>query len=397
MTLFWFLGALLAAGAVAGVARPLWRRRASSAPSREAMNAAVFRDQLRELDADLAAGTLAQADYDRAKQEIERRVLEDFSHVEKRPGPLGGNRLVAYGVVAVPLLALGIYFAVGNPAAIAPGDAAQREIEAMVERLAARLQNNPEDVEGWKMLGRSYSVLGRFPDAVNAYAKAATRAPRDPDILVDLADALAMANGERLAGDLEALIERALAIDPQNLKGLALAGTAAFQRGNFAAAASRWERMLPLVPPDSEDARVIRSNIEEARAKAGLAAAPSGPAAGPAVKLAGTVSLSAKLKGQAAPDDTVFIFARAAEGPRVPLAVLRKKVRDLPVSFSLDDSMAMAPGMTLSAFQRVVVSARVSKAGSATPQAGDLQGASAVVANDATGVKLVIDSVVSAN
>jgi cytochrome c-type biogenesis protein CcmH len=392
MTLFWVLGALLALAAVALVARPLWRRRAASAAvSRDAMNAAVYRDQLHELDADLAAGKLAQADYDRAREEIERRVLEDFPQVmEKGPHTTGGNRLVACGVLAVPLLALGIYFAVGNPAAIAPGDAAQREIEAMVDRLAARLQNNPEDVEGWKMLGRSYGVLGRFPDAVNAYANAATRAPRDPDILVDLADALAMANGERLAGDPEALIERALAIDPQNLKGLALAGTAAFQRGNFAGAAARWERMLPLVPADSEDARVIRGNIEEARAKAG-------PAAGPAVKLAGSVSLSAKLKGQAAPDDTVFIFARAAEGPRVPLAVLRKKVRDLPASFSLDDSMAMAPGMKLSAFPRVVVGARVSKAGSATPQAGDLQGASAVVANDATGVKLVIDSVVSAN
>jgi cytochrome c-type biogenesis protein CcmH len=392
MTLFWVLGALLALAAVALVARPLWRRRAASAAvSRDAMNAAVFRDQLHEIDADLAAGKLAQADYDRAREEIERRVLEDFPQVmEKGPHTTGGNRLVACGVLAVPLLALGIYFAVGNPAAIAPGDAAQREIEAMVDRLAARLQNNPEDVEGWKMLGRSYGVLGRFPDAVNAYANAATRAPRDPDILVDLADALAMANGERLAGDPEALIERALAIDPQNLKGLALAGTAAFQRGNFAGAAARWERMLPLVPADSEDARVIRGNIEEARAKAG-------PAAGPAVKLAGSVSLSAKLKGQAAPDDTVFIFARAAEGPRVPLAVLRKKVRDLPASFSLDDSMAMAPGMKLSAFPRVVVGARVSKAGSATPQAGDLQGASAVVANDATGVKLVIDSVVSAN
>jgi len=392
MTLFWVLGALLALAAVALVARPLWRRRAASAAvSRDAMNAAVFRDQLHEIDADLAAGKLAQADYDRAREEIERRVLEDFPQVmEKGPHTTGGNRLVACGVLAVPLLALGIYFAVGNPAAIAPGDAAQLEIEAMVDRLAARLQNNPEDVEGWKMLGRSYGVLGRFPDAVNAYANAATRAPRDPDILVDLADALAMANGERLAGDPEALIERALAIDPQNLKGLALAGTAAFQRGNFAGAAARWERMLPLVPADSEDARVIRGNIEEARAKAG-------PAAGPAVKLAGSVSLSAKLKGQAAPDDTVFIFARAAEGPRVPLAVLRKKVRDLPASFSLDDSMAMAPGMKLSAFPRVVVGARVSKAGSATPQAGDLQGASAVVANDATGVKLVIDSVVSAN
>jgi cytochrome c-type biogenesis protein CcmH len=383
MTLFWVLGALLAAVAVALVARPLWRRRDTAAPSRSAMNAAVFRDQLQELDADLAAGKLAQADHDRAREELERRVLEDFSSPEEKPAAPGGNRFVASGVFAVPLLALGIYFLVGNPGAMTPQETTQRQIEAMVERLAARLKEQPEDAEGWKMLGRSYGVLGRYREAVDAFARAASRAPRDADVLVDLADALAMANGERLDGEPEALIGRALALDPDNLKGLALAGTAAFQRGDFTGAAARWERMLPLVPPDSEDARVIRGNVAEARARAA-----------PAVKLAGTVTLSPKLKARAAPDDTLFVFARASEGPPLPLAVLRKKVRDLPLSFSLDDSMAMAPVARLSGYPRVVVSARISKSGNAAPQPGDLQGASAVVANDAAGVKVLIDRVV---
>ena len=388
MTLFWAIGAALAAVALGLAARPLWRRRAPGAVSRDAMNAAVYREQLRELDADLAAGAIAQADHDRARDELNRRVIEDVSQPGEWAAP-GGNRLVAYSVLAVPLVALGVYFAVGNPAVIVLEDdaqATQRQIEAMVERLAARLKENPDDVEGWKMLGRSYSVLGRFRDAIDAYTRAAARAPRDADVLVDLADVLAMANGQRLAGDPEKLVERALQIDPKNLKGLALAGTAAFDRGDFARAAALWERMLPLVAADSEDARVVRENVAQARAKAGAA-----------VKLAGTVSLSPKLKGKAAPDDIVFIFARAAEGPRVPLAVLRKQVRDLPVSFSLDDSMAMAPGMNLSGFARVVVGARISKSGGAAPQPGDLQGASAVVANDAAGVKVVIDRVVGAD
>lgn len=394
MILFWVFGALIAVLALVVAARPLWRRRAGPAVSREAMNAAVYRDQLRELDADLASGAIAQADYERARQELERRVLEDFSHQEQAISR-GGNRLVALGLLAVPLLSLGVYLAVGNPRVLTLEQDArvtEQQIEAMVERLAAKLKDNPDDVEGWKMLGRSYGVMGRFPEAVEAYTRAAARAPRDADILVDLADVLAMASGRRLDGDPEKLIERALALDPKNLKGLALAGTAAFNRGDFAGAAARWERMLPLLAPDSEDARIVRENVEQARAKAGGAKPASPPA-----KLAGTVSLSPKLKGRAAPDDTVFIFARAAEGPRVPLAVLRKKVRDLPVSFALDDSMAMAPGMNLSAFPRVVVGARISKAGGATPQAGDLQGASAAVANDATGVKVVIDGVVGAN
>jgi len=388
MTLFWAIGAALAAVALGLAARPLWRRRAPGAVSRDAMNAAVYREQLRELDADLASGAIAQADHARARDELNRRVIEDASQPGERAAP-GGNRLVAYSVLAVPLVALGVYFAVGNPAVIVLEDdaqATQRQIEAMVERLAARLKENPDDVEGWKMLGRSYSVLGRFRDAIDAYTRAAARAPRDADVLVDLADVLAMANGQRLAGDPEKLVERALQIDPKNLKGLALAGTAAFDRGDFARAAALWERMLPLVAADSEDARVVRENVAQARAKAGAA-----------VKLAGTVSLSPKLKGKAAPDDIVFIFARAAEGPRVPLAVLRKQVRDLPVSFSLDDSMAMAPGMNLSGFARVVVGARISKSGGAAPQPGDLQGASAVVANDAAGVKVVIDRVVGAD
>ena len=388
MTLFWAIGAALAAVALGLAARPLWRRRAPGAVSRDAMNAAVYREQLRELDADLASGAIAQADHDRARDELNRRVIEDLSQPGERAAP-GGNRFVAYSVLAVPLVALGVYFAVGNPAVIVLEDdaqATQRQIEAMVERLAARLKENPDDVEGWKMLGRSYSVLGRFRDAIDAYTRAAARAPRDADVLVDLADVLAMANGQRLAGDPEKLVERALQIDPKNLKGLALAGTAAFDRGDFARAAALWERMLPLVAADSEDARVVRENVAQARAKAGAA-----------VKLAGTVSLSPKLKGKAAPDDIVFIFARAAEGPRVPLAVLRKQVRDLPLSFSLDDSMAMAPGMNLSGFARVVVGARISKSGGAAPQPGDLQGASAVVANDAAGVKVVIDRVVGAD
>jgi cytochrome c-type biogenesis protein CcmH len=392
MTLFWVLGALLAAAALALVARPLWRRRAAGGVSRDAMNAAVYRDQVRELDADLASGALAQADFERARQEIERRVLEDFSHVEKIR-EAGGNRFVAYSVLAIPLLALGIYFLVGNPAVISVEETAHatdRQIDAMVERLAAKLKDNPDDGEGWKLLGRSYAALGRFPEAAEAYAKAAARAPRDADVLVDLADVLAMANGQRLEGDPEKLIERALEIDPNNLKGLALSGTAAFSRGDFAGAAARWERMLPLVPAQSEDARIIRDNVAEAKAKGGADSKPASRAA----KLAGSVSLSPKLKGRASPDDSVFIFARAVEGPRVPLAVLRMKVRDLPASFSLDDSMAMAPGARLSGFARVVVGARISKSGTATPQPGDLQGSSAAVANDAAGVKVVIDAVV---
>ena len=385
MILFWAASALLAAVALLLVMRPLLQRRAAARVSRRALNLAVYRDQLRELEADLRAGTLARADYERARRELEARLLEDVENQAGETEPRrGGRAAMIFAGASIPVLALAVYLVVGNPGAIDPQAAhgvTLRQVEGMVERLASRLKDHPDDVEGWKLLGRSYNVLGRFQEAAQAYAKAAARAPRDAQLLADFADALGMAQGQRLAGDPEKLIARALEIDPGNLKALALAGTAAFERKDFKAAAAYWERMLPLVAADSEDARAIRSNVQEARTLASTKA------------LKGTISLSSKLKEKASPGDAVFIFARAAEGPPMPLAVLRRQVRDLPVAFSLDDSMAMAPGLKLSGFPRVVVGARISRSGSATPQPGDLHGTSAPVANDATGVAVVIDSV----
>ena len=392
MILFWAIGGALAALALWLVLRPLLARRERASVSRRAANIAIYRDQVRELDADLAAGKLAQADHERARTELESRMLEDVEATEDAVPRRGGRGVAVLVGVAVPACALAVYVLIGSPNAVdSRADAhalSAGQIEDMVGRLAARLRENPEDADGWKMLGRSYTVLGRFPEAVDAYSKAAVRAPRDAQLLADFADALAMTRGEKLQGEPEQLIRRALEIDPENLKALALAGTVAFDRKDYKAAADTWQRMLPLVPPDSEDARTVRENVEEARKLAG---------AGPVAKhpgLRGTVRLSPKLKGKFAPGDTVFIYARAAEGPAMPLAVLRRSARELPVDFALDDSMAMAPGMSISAHPRVVISARVSRSGNAKPEPGDLRGASKPVANDAKGVDVLIDTLV---
>jgi len=392
MILFWAIGGALAALALLLVLRPLLGRRERGSVSRRAANIAIHRDQLRELDADLGAGKIAPADHERARSELESRLLEDADAAQDAAPRRGGRGVAVLVGLAVPACALAIYVLIGSPNAVdSRADAhalSAGQIEDMVGRLAARLRENPEDADGWKMLGRSYAVLGRFPEAVDAYSKAAVRAPRDAQLLADFADALAMARGQNLQGEPEQLIRRALEIDPQNLKALALAGTVAFERKDFKAAADTWQRMLPLVPPDSEDARTVRENVEEARKLAG---------AGPVAKhpgLRGTVRLSPKLKGKFAPGDTVFIYARAAEGPAMPLAVLRRSARELPVDFALDDSLAMAPGMAISAHPRVVISARVSRSGNAKPEPGDLQGASKPVANDAKGVDVLIDTLV---
>ena len=395
MTAFWLAGAALAAVALVLVLRPFLFRRSAASVSRRDANVSIYRDQLRELDADLKSGLLAPSDYERSRRELEARALQDAARPDSAPAT-PARRALAWGLGAgIPVFALALYMVIGSPGALSPADdmhaVTVQQLGSMVERLAAKLRENPDDVEGWKLLGRSYSVLGRYPESADAYAKAAVRAPRDAQLLADFADVLAMARGQSLEGEPEKLVERALELEPNNLKALALSGTAAYARKDFKRAAAQWEKMLALVPPDSEDARAIRENVQEARSLAGL-----GPAQGPiaAKALKGRVALSAKVKGQASPEDTVFILARAAEGPPMPLAVKRVRVRDLPLEFALDDSMAMAPGMSLSAHPRVVVIARISRSGGPTAQPGDLQGSSGPVANDAQGVSVTIDSVV---
>ncbi len=400
MTAFAVLGALLIAGALLFVVPPLLRRGLRRGATRDAVNVAVYRDQLRELEADLRAGTLAPDQHEKARREIEARLLADVSGGDAPARSPRHARAAALALgLAVPICALAVYVAVGNPRSLAPhadegaaphGLSAQ-QFEALVSRLAARLKDNPEDAEGWMMLGRSYAILGRFPDAARAYSNAAARKPRDAQLLADYADALAMAQG-RLQGEPEKIIARALAIDPQNVKALLLAGTAAFNRNNYAGAARHWERVLDAVPGESEMAQRLRANITEARTLgAGPQAAIPGKKSGRG-QVRGVVKLAPELVAKVAPGDTVFIFARAAEGPRMPLAILRKQGRDLPAEFALDDSMAMSPAAKLSDHPRVVIGARVSKSANATPQAGDLQGLSAPVRVGSDRVSVVIDT-----
>ena len=404
MTVFWSIAALLAAVALAFVLPALLgRRRATGAATPDAANVAIHRDQLKELDADLAAGTLSPEQRDEARREIEQRLLDDVRTGDgTRATPASGRRTAIAVAAAVPIAALLLYFAVGNPAALAPGAATRdghaitrEQIEGMVDRLAERMKENPDDVKGWTMLGRSYAVLDRHTDAAAAYANAVKRSEPDAQLLADYADALAMAQGRNLKGEPERLIAQALKVDPRNVKALLLAGTVAFQDKKFKDAIAFWERILKVVPPDSDIADSVRDSIADARKFAGTAKAPppAKPGAAPvAASVSGTVRLAPGVAVKASPDDTVFIFARPAEGPRMPLAVMRKRVRDLPTAFMLDDSMAMTPAAKLSNHAQVVVGARVSKSGNPAPQTGDLEGLSARVSPGATGIVVVISS-----
>ena len=290
----------------------------------------------------------------------------------------------------------------GKPAPHATG---ADQIAAMTDKLAQRLKEKPDDVEGWSMLARSYSVLGRHADALKAYEKASNLRKDDPTLLADYADSLAVNNNSNLEGEPMKLVDRALRLDPKNLKALYLAGTYAFNKKDYTSAITFWEKLVQVGPPGNVFATQVEPAIAEARNLAGLPpaakpldAAPKPGAATPAAAanatVSGTVTLSAALAKQAQPDDTVFVFARAAEGSRMPLAIMRKQVKDLPITFTLNDSMAMSPATALSTASKVIVGARVSKSGNAVPQPGDLAGQSAPVNVGTSGLKIEIKEAV---
>jgi cytochrome c-type biogenesis protein CcmH len=404
MTGFWILAGLLLLAACAWLARALLRGRARTEIARRRLNIEVYREQMRDLDRELASGALGAEAHAKARSELEARLLEDTAAADLPEAPVRPARAATAVVMAfVALGAVTVYVTVGTPEALdrewmARGGGHQidrEQLEAMVERLAERLQSSPEDPVGWVTLARSYALFGRFRESADAYAQAFSRMQPDAGLLADYADVVAMTQGRRLAGEPEKLIARALELDPIHPKALALAGSAAFERNDFARAVSYWERMLAHLPPDSEDARMVRASIAEARAAGGLAAA-SAPHEGVRVAakggVSGWVSLAPELADKVKPDDAVFIYARAAEGSRMPLAIVRKRAGELPAAFTLDDESAMVAGMGLSQQQKVIIAARVSKSATATAQPGDFEGESTPVRNNASGVKVVIDS-----
>ena len=417
MTVFWLVAALFLAGALVFLLPALWSPRAGSATALGA-NLAVHRDQWAEAERDLANGQISPERLAQVQAEIRRRALEDSEAAE--PAPLRPARRTAWALaLLIPLGSVLTYLQLGRPEAAAPQlrqavtgprhSVTPEQIQQMATALAERLKSEPQDLEGWLMLARSYTVLGRYRDAVTAFSRASQLGPPDAGILADLADVTGMAQGKRLAGEPARLIQQALDVDPRHVKALALAGSVAFEARDYTAARGYWQRLVAVVPAESSMARSIQNNIAEAtqlesggtaarNAPPATLATPSTPPATPdavpaALAVRGQVQISSELASRLAPGDTLFVFARAVQGPRMPLAILRLPAQAGAVSFTLDDSTAMAPELRLSGFAQVVVGARVSRRGSATPQPGDLVGQSEPVAPGATGVQVVIDRV----
>jgi cytochrome c-type biogenesis protein CcmH len=418
------LGALLLVGFVlALLLPPLLARRAvlpaaessAVALTRSEANLSILREQALQLTDEHAAGLLTSAAYEAARMELARRTLAespDAGRPAPAPVPPRSRRTAVLISALVPVLGLVLYARLGSTEALdsappnaanaaAGADVTMAQVEAMVSTMAARLENpapgQADDPVAWDMLARSLAALQRYSDADRAYARAIALAPGNAQLLADRADLLVLLQDRRSAGEPTRLIEEALKIDPDNLKALALAGSAAFERQDFDAALKHWSRARARATPGSDFANGLDRSIEAARSSAGAGAPPVKTAArqtpAAAAGVSGTVSIAPALLARVQPGDTLFIFARAAQGPRMPLAILRLPAGNWPASFQLDDSLAMSPELKLSGFDQVVVQARVSRSGQALPQTGDLIGQTTALKPGTRGIELRLDQV----
>lgn len=427
-SLFWVLLALFIAVALAFVLPPLLRRNVKSGVvDRKAVNVAIYRDQMEELDADLKSGELTADQFEGARLEIEKRLSEDVPLQENAAQTAESGRWAGFAIAGMlPVMALGLYLVLGNPDAInlaqagtgsshgsgATGPQGEHDPSAMITALEAKLKENPGDSAGWYMLGRTYGALGRYEDAAKALGKTYELLPNDARVMADYAEALALAQGRRIDGKPLELLIKALEINDKEEKALELLGIAAYQKKNFAQAAFYWRQLLKVIPKDSDYARDISAAAEEAEKAAtelsGLGdKAQLGAKAAQAEKMkqkakqqphgatpsvGGSVTIRNDLIAKVKSTDTVFVFAQAP-GSKMPLASVKITPDMLPYKFNLDDALAMSPDNKISAQSEVVVTARISKSGQAAPQSGDLQGKSGTVKVGQQDVKVVIDSV----
>ena len=404
MTAFIVAAAAAVAIVLALLMRPYFGRLAAGQGSRAQLNAAIYREQFAKLEQDLAEGTLGQADYAQAKAELQRRVLEATDVADQQSAAVvGAPRKTMIGIaLAVPIVAGALYLQIGTPAAMDPlamqaAAAAHgqittpQELEQMVASLAAKLEQEPGNLKGWSMLARSYKAMGRPAEAQKAFERAGAFIDDDPELLASYADVVA-SNAGTLAGKPTELIDKALRVDPNHPMSLWLKGTAQFEQKNYPQAIATWERLVAMLQPGSDDARMLEGAINDARAKAGLPA-NAVAAAAPGASVKGTVDLDPALKAKASPDDVVMVIARRP-GTRMPLAVLRKRASELPLQFTLDDSLSMDPNSRLSSVREIEVEARISKSGLAKQEAGDLLSQAQTVKLGADGVALRVAKVV---
>ena len=374
--------------------RPFFFANKKSETSRREMNTAIYREELDKLESDRTSGVVDSASYEQIHAEMRQRLFQDTNEADDLSVLRSPKKtMIGVGIFVVALSAV-FYFLWGGAFQIAeqnsPNPMSQESVEKMVNEFAAKMEKDPENLQGWAMLARSYRILGRNADAAKAYARAGSFIDSDPQFLADYADALAANAGGKFAGKPLELINKALALDPNNLLALWLSGTASFDSQNYKAAVQTWERLAKQLPADSDEARALTASIAEARAKGGLA-----PASAPVISnrgVSGQVDISPQLKSNVKAGDILMVIARKP-GERMPVAVLRVAAGAFPISFVLNDSLAMSPTALISQLPEVSVEVRISKTGMAAPESGDLISEPKTIKVGTSNILLLVDKV----
>jgi len=379
---FWITVAALLTLALALLIIPLLRAaRASQADHRQQQNIQIAREKKQALEAQLAEGDIDQAGFDAAYLDVQSALALELERVEEQGEATRGKWMALVVMLAIPCASIALYLTFGEYRVIenpqlteaAPerqnNVAPQMTLEEMVAAIDNRIQENPQDAEAWFMLGRTQMSKRQFDEAANAFRRSNELMADEPGILFALADALAMQNNGSLQGEPEALIQRGLQLAPRFPNGLWLAGMAAEQRGDFKAAHEYWSLLLPMIGDNPESENEVRELLAMLEERDPSLVIEVVAATDQALNL--RVDISADLRAQAAPETAVFVYAKAMQGPPVPLAVKRLQLKDLPVTLSLSDADAMVPSMKLSSFEQVIVGARVSLSGNPVAQDGD--------------------------
>ena len=383
---------------------PLLGRYQTSETLHNELNLAIYQQRLKELEEN-SEDDLSPEQKNILRQELKKSLLQDME--EKEEGEKADKLKQRSGILAtfigvsIPLLALGLYGALGpaelpeilSGQAIVPTETQNAhngaqgqlpDVGKMVEKLEQRMSEDPDNAEGWQMLARSYMYMQRFTDAAMAYEKALALEENNPQTLTDYAEALAMVAQGDMQGKPTELVILALKLDPSFAKALWLAGAARVQIKDYQGGIDYWQRLIKMHEPNSEGAIELQKRIDmaaQALRESGTEPVLEKPAEKFEIKtiISVEVKLDPQLASKTSPEDTLFVYAKAVNGPPMPLAIIRKQVKDLPLKIVLDDSMAMTPRARLSGFERVYVGARISKAGNATAEAGDLQGRSVII------------------
>ncbi|MFK0096002.1 c-type cytochrome biogenesis protein CcmI [Pseudomonas sp. NPDC090592] len=391
---FWLSAGLLLLAALSFLLVPILRgRRRQQEEDRTALNVALYQERIAELAGQQAAGVLDDAQMAKGRDEAARELLADTEGAEPlRQGHLG-KALPLLAAVLVPLMALGLYlhFGAADKVALTQEFAeAPKSMEEMTARLERVVQAQPDSAEAMYFLGRAYMAEQRPADAARTFERAVTLAGRQPELLGQWAQALYFAANKQWSPQVQALTDEALKADPNEVTSLGLRGIAAFEGERYQEAIDYWKRLLAQLPEGDASRAALQGGIDRAAERLGGGVAEAAPAP-VAARLKVRVELAAALKDEVKPQDTVFIFARASNGPPMPLAAKRVTVAQLPIEVELSDADAMMPQMKLSQFAEVQLVARVSRAGQPTHGEWIGQGAPLPTATQAT-QRLTIDS-----